>query len=731
MSGRRTSAKPKPEDPKEKSAPSDHESECGGAASEIQALKDAPSETPPTPVPQRTSSVCASAERDASANNTKNNEPTTPKPQAGRATTTTMSTSTSTKPTNTPSATQSAARGASRASIRPVSNNILPRGEIPASSAYAGGLTPDRKILRPRGMDPLIGLKNNYSGRRAIMEKNTHPEALHTETWHLLMAGVQSNLTIARDWVVNPDGVNIIDELAAYTAKNNYELPDELLDKYTSAVWDKRLHLAGYFDPTAIHAPRVAPVSVVHDDSGLVKAPAIEAPPAVHEQVDGVVEEKDVLMEDVLSPSQSEVSGGGARGEGDEGGNEERIPPPMLSKLAGQTHVREPDIQALTAPEDPKEKSARSDHESECDGAASEIQALKDDAPSETPPTPVPQRTRLHLAGYFDPTAIHAPPVAPVSVVHDDAGLVKAPAFEAPPAVHEQADGVVEEKDVLMEDVLSPSQERGQTHVREPDIQALTAVENANAASGTGALRQYSIYARSEIHYDKKDLLGQGCVGAVYRATVHDTDIAIKVVNKDIDHYEVTKMAVLQDSMNHNNILKFLGMCPCNPYDDHDILLFELMRCNLTMILHSDRAQLRPRGKLQFSADMLRGLLHLHSHSVAHGNLKSENCLIAENFTLKICDFDTGLPRFKAFYARIASDAEWKGAREVLTDGQFSIQSDMFDAGNLAPDPAFNSLLKYCFHENPSARPTCQDTLRIIESLLKKEGPNSPGPTWS
>ncbi|KAH3764567.1 Protein tyrosine and serine/threonine kinase [Pelomyxa schiedti] len=373
---------------------------------------------------------------------------------------------------------------------------------------------------------------------------------------------------------------------------------------------------------------------------------------------------------------------------------------------------------------------------------------------------------RLHLAGLFDIDAVpQAEPAAPAHralVEVHDVGPATSPVIE-PPAVlplsdqDPQSGDAVESVDVTMEEAQSEvvggsggeseGAEAGNVErIAPPMLSAVGSIHAKEPEANGFAPQQPPIWNahalptidRRDINYEERHPIGAGTLGTVYKATLRqhvNTDIAIKVMNK-ISHSETTRIAEILHNFNHENILKFLGMCPAVQYGQFDYLVFELMKCNLATILHSNQAQLEYRGKLQLTAGMLRGLNYLHSLLVIHGNLKSENCLVDDNFVLKICDFGSGEIRLRDYYelARTLPHTEWTGAPEVPFNKHFSFSSDMFDAGRVmheifteGPEPKFvfrkfgfledfdsknpsapptlNSVVEHCGSANPSVRP--------------------------
>jgi len=75
-------------------------------------------------------------------------------------------------------------------------------------------------------------------------------------------------------------------------------------------------------------------------------------------------------------------------------------------------------------------------------------------------------------------------------------------------------------------------------------------------------------------------------------------------------------------------------------------------RGSLENILNNDDLKLDEMFISSLIFDILRGMIFLHdSEIVAHGNLRTSNCLIDSRWCCKICDF--GLNKFKSDYINV------------------------------------------------------------------------------
>ena len=109
-------------------------------------------------------------------------------------------------------------------------------------------------------------------------------------------------------------------------------------------------------------------------------------------------------------------------------------------------------------------------------------------------------------------------------------------------------------------------------------------------------------------------------------------------------------------------------------------LISELMRCDLCSLLKS--FECRPSEALvkTWFQQLLSGLHHLHSMNIVHRDLKSDNLLVTDDFSCKVCDF--GLARVKAHVTHVetthanAGTPAWM-APELLRGEEFDERVDV------------------------------------------------------
>eukprot|EP01129_Flabellula_baltica_P016605 TRINITY_DN896_c0_g2_i1.p1 TRINITY_DN896_c0_g2~~TRINITY_DN896_c0_g2_i1.p1 ORF type:complete len:462 (+),score=107.21 TRINITY_DN896_c0_g2_i1:181-1566(+) len=236
-------------------------------------------------------------------------------------------------------------------------------------------------------------------------------------------------------------------------------------------------------------------------------------------------------------------------------------------------------------------------------------------------------------------------------------------------------------------------------------------------------------------------------------------EVAIKRLKKPITDSkmlkkfqgEVTKMA----SFNHPHICLFLGACtkPGNFF----IVTQYHPRGDVENALHSDRhLSLFTRMKWAKHAALGVNWLHQNNPIFIHRDLKSSNLLIDENDNVLVCDF--GLSQTKKLGSMLKDKHRAKGtplwmAPEVMTFQEFNEKCDVYSFGIvlwelLTRDEPYSEhddfsvfrkavcedrerppipedcperwadLMKSCWHHNPIARLSMEETLPIIDDII-------------
>ncbi|XP_019175057.1 PREDICTED: putative serine/threonine-protein kinase isoform X2 [Ipomoea nil] len=143
-------------------------------------------------------------------------------------------------------------------------------------------------------------------------------------------------------------------------------------------------------------------------------------------------------------------------------------------------------------------------------------------------------------------------------------------------------------------------------------------------------------------NFDESNLIGCGSFGLVFKGFLFDgTIVAIKTRSappRQQFSEEVARLSMTQ----HRNLVNLLGYCQENGYQ---ILVLEYLP-NGTMCNHlygmgrDSSTKLEFKQRLSIASGTAKGLCHLHGQCppVVHGNFKTGNVLVDENFIPKVAD---------------------------------------------------------------------------------------------
>lgn len=252
-----------------------------------------------------------------------------------------------------------------------------------------------------------------------------------------------------------------------------------------------------------------------------------------------------------------------------------------------------------------------------------------------------------------------------------------------------------------------------------------------------------------------KGCIGTGSYGEVYRAVVKGQVVAVKKLHvrnlkaEQVDAF--CKEASLMCQLVHPNIVGFIGAItePSNLC----IITQYCARGSLADLLLEESIPMDFALKLKFCRDAARGMLYLHNSNpiILHRDLKSDNLLVAHDWTIKVADF--GLTRFlseKRAMTQVGTPM-WM-APEIIMGRKYTEKADVYAFGiilweiltrlepyedkepmqivvevvndDLRPDipPEYKDnplvpLMKDCWHTDPGQRPTFRVVLERIEAI--------------
>ncbi|CAI9087273.1 OLC1v1021308C1 [Oldenlandia corymbosa var. corymbosa] len=180
--------------------------------------------------------------------------------------------------------------------------------------------------------------------------------------------------------------------------------------------------------------------------------------------------------------------------------------------------------------------------------------------------------------------------------------------------------------------------------------------------------------------------IGIGFFGEVFRGMWNGIQVAIKVfLEQDLTVENIedfcTEISILS-RVRHPNVILFLGACTKPP---HLSMVTEYMEMgSLYYLIHvsGQKKRLSWRRRIKMLCEICRGLMCLHRMKIVHRDLKSANCLVNKNWTVKICDF--GLSRVMTTRpmkdSSSAGTPEWM-APELIRNEPFTEKCDIFSFG--------------------------------------------------
>uniref|UniRef100_UPI00358E7FE7 NUAK family SNF1-like kinase 1 isoform X2 n=1 Tax=Myxine glutinosa TaxID=7769 RepID=UPI00358E7FE7 len=168
-------------------------------------------------------------------------------------------------------------------------------------------------------------------------------------------------------------------------------------------------------------------------------------------------------------------------------------------------------------------------------------------------------------------------------------------------------------------------------------------VKGPEEGAGPGRLAPKAQRGRVKRRYDILECVGKGTYGKVNRGVEKITGkkVAIKTVNKlkIKNHQELNlirrEMEILS-SLTHPHIIRIDEV-----FENNDKLVIVMeFACNGELFDYLlKQGKLRESEARRFFRQILSATMHCHSNGVVHRDLKLENILLDENFSVKIADF--------------------------------------------------------------------------------------------
>ncbi|KAH7439304.1 hypothetical protein KP509_04G055000 [Ceratopteris richardii] len=284
-----------------------------------------------------------------------------------------------------------------------------------------------------------------------------------------------------------------------------------------------------------------------------------------------------------------------------------------------------------------------------------------------------------------------------------------------------------------------------------------------------------------------KNVIARGTYGTVYKGVFEGQDVAVKLLDwgeestMTTSEIEGLRAAFRQEvavwhKLDHPNVTKFIGASMGNgdlqiPSVDQGADGFVHVASNVccvvveylaggtlkNFLIRHLRRKLTFKAVMQLALDLSRGLSYLHSQSIIHRDVKSENMLLDKKMNLKIADF--GVARVEAQNPKdMTGETGTLGymAPEVLAGKPYNRKCDVYSFGiclwetyccdmpypdlsfaemtsavvkqHLRPEipkccpSALATVMKRCWDANPDKRPSMDEVVQMLEAIDTSKG---------
>lgn len=251
------------------------------------------------------------------------------------------------------------------------------------------------------------------------------------------------------------------------------------------------------------------------------------------------------------------------------------------------------------------------------------------------------------------------------------------------------------------------------------------------------------------------DKIGEGSFGVVYKGEYQRNVVAIKKMSKKMlastnAVEEFSNEVYVMCALDHTNVLKCIAASLKPP---SVLLVTEFMkRGTLFDVLYKSRIKLTWSMIRKIAIQVVKGMAHMHERGIIHRDLKSGNVLLDTAYNAKVGDFGLAGPPRPSSNAGACGTYQYM-APEILAGEPHSMYSDVYAFGVLLSEmiagrPPFDgmepmqaaqsvlnesarptipphaqrpyvAIIQACWGAAPSARPSFEEVLRLIETTTK------------
>ncbi|RCV20472.1 hypothetical protein SETIT_4G058500v2 [Setaria italica] len=205
----------------------------------------------------------------------------------------------------------------------------------------------------------------------------------------------------------------------------------------------------------------------------------------------------------------------------------------------------------------------------------------------------------------------------------------------------------------------------------------------------------FSIFTEAELieatdTFDNKNILGRGGHGTVYKGTLKDGSlIAVKrciSMTSEQQKEEFGKEMLILSQINHKNIVKLLGCCL---EVEVPMLVYEFIpNGTLFQFIHGGNGchNISFSTRLRIALESAVALAYLHSWAsppILHGDVKSSNILLDENYAAKVSDFGASIlaPSDESQFVTLVQGTCGYLDPEYMQTSQLTDKSDVYSFG--------------------------------------------------
>ncbi|KAJ4760968.1 Wall-associated kinase family protein [Rhynchospora pubera] len=203
----------------------------------------------------------------------------------------------------------------------------------------------------------------------------------------------------------------------------------------------------------------------------------------------------------------------------------------------------------------------------------------------------------------------------------------------------------------------------------------------------------FAIFTKQQIeqatnNFDNANIIGHGGQGTVYKGSLRGQMVAIKKckITDERKKKEFGKEMLILSQINHKNIVKILGCCL---EVEVPMLVYEFIP-NGTLFhhIHSNNRDnhISLSIRLRIAHESAEALSYLHfsaSPPIFHGDVKSLNILLDENYTAKVSDFGASIlsPTDEAQFVTFVQGTCGYLDPEYMQSCQLTDKSDVYSFG--------------------------------------------------